>query len=93
MTSDLLAVDVMTIFCEMIGLQMLPVHFLTAWQFVFTTIHKASLLFSKINGLPTFAFPPSNIISLLSAITPECSISTVNEHTAERAQKCHIFHQ
>lgn len=49
--------------------------------------------FSQVNGLPAFASPSSNIISVLSVITLERSISNINRHTAERAYKCHICYQ
>ncbi len=89
--TDLLVVDVM-IFHETIGLQMLPAHFLTVWQcFYHNPQSLATLLPSKWS--PDICIPPSNIISLLSVITPEHSISNVNEHTPERAHKCHISHQ
>ena len=51
--NDFLAID-KDVVHETIALQMFPANF--QCLFYFTTIHKALLLFSQVNGLPTFAF-------------------------------------
>lgn len=85
---DFLAID-KDVVHETIALQMFPANSVFV-LFYHNPQSFATLLPSKWS--PNICIPPSNIISLLSVITPEHSITNINEHTAEKVHTCDITH-